>query len=342
MNSILVRKVWAICAILSATGVETLALSSPSHLEKLILSGQVDSARNLSESALKKNPDSQEARFLAAKLSLDGKKSHRLFRGVADGKKKGPEHGESLYRTAQYFYAVGQYHMAIPYFRDYLRQYPEGDWMEPAHYWMSHACLIFAQANSPGKNDYIDSSRIYLEGLHKKITPGNYYHALAWEGLARTSLAQGDTAEALRSGRIALESAPDDARPALLLLLTRIEGPGSQAGSRLAALLRTQFPGAVETGLLPQQTQAPGASQPERVKDGPYVLQVGAFSQMENARNLETRLRDLGHQADIIRDLDGKRLYRVFVGGFPTRIDAETWAERHLSPQGWQALAIRR
>ncbi len=329
--------------LLLTVGLNTAGMANPSHSEltELVRSGFLDSARTINGTALKANPEDPGTRLLAAKLSLEGTKAHQLFRGLADGKNPGPEQAESLYRTAQYFYATGRYHMAIPYFRKYIQLHPQGDLMEPAHYWMAQACVIYSQQNSPDKADYLDTSRVYLNSLQKNITVGHYYHSLAWEGLARTALAQRDTLEALRAYRLALESAPDDVRPTILFLLARLEGFDSPEGRRKVSLLRSSFANSLETGLLPSPVGSPGVPSWNENASQAFTLQVGAFSQAANAQNLESRLRRLGLSPRIVRDVAEKGLYRVYVGEFASQAEAKAWSDTRLIPQGWDAYVVK-
>jgi hypothetical protein len=158
---------------------------------------------------------------MAGKLSPQGKASAEHFQRVLESGRPGPEAEESRFRLGQYHYAAGKYHLAIPYFREYVRRYPQGDWQEPALYWMGRACLALAQSR-PDRAAYLDSGLAYFQRLRDLGPPDGYYHALALEGIAKARLARGDREGAWQAAQGALEKAPEDERASILLLAAQL------------------------------------------------------------------------------------------------------------------------
>lgn len=191
------------------------------EIRSLARRGHFDSALALCRQALESDSGDVYARFMAGKLSPQGKASAEHFKRVLESGKPGPESEESRFRLGQYHYAAGKYHLAIPYFREYVRLHPRGDWQEPALYWMGRACLALAQSR-PDRAAYLDSGLAYFQRLRDLGPPDGYYHALALEGIAKARLSRGDREGAWQAAQGALEKAPEDERAAILLLAAQL------------------------------------------------------------------------------------------------------------------------
>ena len=213
----------------------------------LVRKGLFDSALALCRRALEADGSDAFAAFMAAKLSPSGRESSEFFSKAQRLSPDSPEAEESLFRLGQYHYAAGKYHLAIPCFRDYLRLFPLGDWIDPAHYWMGNACLAFVQAR-PEKADYLDTGAVYLQRMLDGIKSDNYYRSLALEGIAKIKAAKGDREGARASALSALEIAPEDEKASILLLAAQMR-PGSEGKEYLRTLL-SRYPQSPEVGYL--------------------------------------------------------------------------------------------
>ncbi len=72
-----------------------------------------------------------------------------------------------------------------------------------------------------------------------------------------------------------------------------------------------------------------------------YAVQAGAFSAAERAFSRASRLRDEGRQAYVQSgQADGRLVYRVLMGAYPTRAAAEKRADG-LADDGWEAVVRR-
>lgn len=96
----------------------------------------------------------------------------------------------------------------------------------------------------------------------------------------------------------------------------------------------------------PSSTPAPATASPAGIEpqaSGPYVVQAGAFGQAENADRDALRLRQNGWDARVHSgtNSDGRDVYRVWIGFFPTKPDAQAFIAQHreLLPG---AIAVRR
>ncbi|HNS72796.1 MAG TPA: SPOR domain-containing protein [bacterium] len=82
-----------------------------------------------------------------------------------------------------------------------------------------------------------------------------------------------------------------------------------------------------EPAVSPRQKAAPG---PAAAKPF-YSIQVGAFSQRENARTILSGLEKVGYEGSIVEKKVGNRLFHaVWIGSFPDRESAEDYAKRFI------------
>lgn len=234
-------------AALSPTGASPSAKSVTSaelreEIRNLARRGLLDSALALCRRALEIDSTDTFARFMAGKLAPEGKASAEYFKRVVEAGRPGPELEESRFRLGQYHYAAGKYHLAIPYFRDYLKLHPKGDWKEPTLYWMGLACLALAQSR-PDRAAYVDTGMAYFQRLLEASPPERYYHALALAGVGKARMAQGDWTGAWEAVKGALEKAPEDEKAAMLLLAAQLRRPTDRAEERaLLVRLATEHP----------------------------------------------------------------------------------------------------
>jgi DedD protein len=76
--------------------------------------------------------------------------------------------------------------------------------------------------------------------------------------------------------------------------------------------------------------------------DAPWTVQVGSFSQNDNAEALAAKLRELDYPAYVSRYNDGDRVhYRVRVGGFPSRDAAQNRADAISAKTGEPARPVQ-
>jgi cell division protein FtsN len=212
--------------------------------------GLLDSAFAACKAALAGNPEDPFLLLMMGKLGTDGKQSAAYFKKAVQYGGASPEAGESLFRLGQFNYAAGHYHTAIPYFRDYLRQFPKGDWREPAHYWMGNACLSLAQGRSD-KAAYLDSGAVWFQKLLDASKPEDYYYPLALEGLAKAKAAKGDREGAWKAAQSALEKAPEEEQSPLLLLSAQLrQGVDRDEEKNLMARLISLYPQSPEARYL--------------------------------------------------------------------------------------------
>lgn len=82
---------------------------------------------------------------------------------------------------------------------------------------------------------------------------------------------------------------------------------------------------------MPVETPAPQRETPRseaaREQAKPYTLQIGAYTNPENARSQQSYFSLLGHQVEIRRERVRQTLfYKVYLGSFATRAEAEQFA----------------
>ena len=183
--------------------------------------GLLDSAFGLCAIALDSAPNDPFLLLMMGKLSPGGKESSEYFKKAVKAGGNSAEAEESLFRLGQFHYATGKYYLAIPVVRDYLRLFPKGDWKEPAAYWMGNACLSLAQGRTD-RAAYLDSGAAWFQKLLDRTRPGDYYHPLALEGLAKVKAYKGDREGAWQAAKTALAIAPEEEQSPLLLLAAQL------------------------------------------------------------------------------------------------------------------------
>jgi cell division protein FtsN len=191
------------------------------EITSLARKGLLDSALGLCAIALDSAPNDPFLLLMMGKLSPGGKESSEYFKKAIKAGANSAEAEESLFRLGQFHYATGKYYLAIPFFRDYLRLFPKGDWKEPAAYWMGNACLSLAQGR-PDRAAYLDSGMAWFQKLLDRTRPEDYYHPLALEGLAKVKAFKGDREGAWQAAKTALEKAPEEEQSPLLLLAAQL------------------------------------------------------------------------------------------------------------------------
>lgn len=212
--------------------------------------GLLDSARAAAVKALAAHPDDAFLLLLLGKLSPSGQESADYLQKAIKAGGNSPEAEEALFRLGQYTYATGKYYLAIPDFRDYLRRYPKGGWKDPATYWMGNACLALTRSRGDRTN-YLDSGETWFAKLLDGTKPGDYYRPLALEGLAKAKAGKGDREGAWQAASQALEKAPEEEKPPLLLLGAQTrQGVDRGMEKSLLSQLITKYPQSPEARYL--------------------------------------------------------------------------------------------
>ncbi len=212
--------------------------------------GLLDSARAAALKALAAHPDDAFMLLLIGKLSPAGQESADYLQKAIKAGGNSAEAEEALFRLGQYTYATGKYYLAIPYFRVYLRTYPQGGWRDPATYWMGNACLALVRSRGD-KTSYLDSGEIWFAKLLDETKPGDYYRPLALEGLAKAKAGKGDREGAWQATTQAMDKAPDEEKPSLLLLGAQTrQGVDRGAEKSLLSQLIANYPQSPEARYL--------------------------------------------------------------------------------------------
>jgi cell division protein FtsN len=225
------------------------------EITSLARKGLLDSALGLCSIALDSAPNDPFLLLMMGKLSPGGKESSEYLKkaikaGTGNAGANSAEAEESLFRLGQFHYATGKYYLAIPFFRDYLRLFPKGDWKEPAAYWMGNACLSLAQGR-PDRASYLDSGAAWFQKLLDRTRPEDYYHPLALEGLAKAKAYKGDREGAWQAAKTALEKAPEEEQSPLLLLAAQLrQGVDRNEEKAYMALVVGRYPQSPEARYL--------------------------------------------------------------------------------------------
>ena len=349
-------------ATFCVTALPAMAVSADSlrqEVSRLASQGRLDEALDQVERNEDALPASWNAMF-RGKLELDGDKASRGYKAASADSSPPQMRGEALFRQGQYQYASGRYNFAIPQFREYLAHYPSGAWSEASAYWMAYSCIQLVRQNS-GKDAYLDTAQAYLRKLEFRGRNG-YYWPLARAAQARVLLMRGDTVGAQRALRDARSKSPVEELPGVLLLSLQSEKSGTSTGPWEDSL-RWGYPLSPETRLIgaprarpvkPAASVIPAPAGKDRVStppvtpkptpqisSGSWSLQLGVFSQQDNARNL---VKDLAAKniAARIEPMQGRTgsLHRVLVGSFANEAAATAEGKRSLKPNGYEYRAV--
>ncbi len=327
--------------------------------------GKLDQALDLVDRRAADLPAVWAAMF-AGKLEIDGESAARGYLGASADSAPEQMRGEAIYRLGQYHYAAGRYHLAIPQFRAYLARFPEGGWSQESAYWMAHACVRLAQQRSD-REAYLDTALTYLHALEAKGR-AVYYWPLARAAQARIYLLRGDTVAAARALRDARSRAPAEERPSVFLLSLQAEPHSPEAGAWEDSL-RWNYPLSPEAGLLargatgatdapteppasaavpvpvtvpipvphiPAHSTPPAPATPSARAHGSHTLQLGAFSQPENAERLRAELATKRIPARVEPLRSGNRtLFRVLAGNYPDAATAQQEGKKIFAPLGY-------
>jgi cell division septation protein DedD len=117
------------------------------------------------------------------------------------------------------------------------------------------------------------------------------------------------------------------------------ERPAAAAATAADAAPTPATPVTRTPSVTAQPAEEPVIPQP----DGPYVVQIGSFGQAENADQEAARVTQLGFKAlvKVGNTSDGTIIYRVRIGYFKSRGEAETFIKQNKSHMGG-AIAVHR
>lgn len=336
-------------SVRAAPTAAALADSIRGEAGRLAADGKLDEAQALVKRHGVDMPAVWRAMF-AGKLEADGEASARGYAGAAADSAPEQMRGEATFRLGQYHYAAARYHLAIPQFRAYLARHPNGLWSQESAYWMAHACLQLVK-QQPARVAYLDTALTYLRLLESK-GPKAYYWPLGRAAQARAYMARGgvgDTAAALRALQGARGRMPPEETPGLLLLSLRAD-PANPAAGAWEDSLRWNYPLSPEALSLsrPAARQTPVAETPRPAPQAPpspgsgtHILQLGAFSQIDNALRLQAQLADKRIVARVEPLRVGSRtLHRVVTGDYPDALTAQREGKRLLDPWGFSFRVV--
>lgn len=325
--------------------------------------GELDSALALAKKSIGGLPPAT-ANLLLGKLELQGEASRKNFEAVSKDSSTASTfvRSEALFRLGQYHYAAGNYQLAVPQFREYLKQDPRGAASHAVLYWMAHACLQLAQQQA-AKKSYLDSGLHYVELLEIRSRPNGYYMPLALNIKSRLLIARGqtsDTITALAALRESRARIPSEELPGNLLLSSRaakIANP--EAARKWEDSVLWDFPSSLEAALLsaPAPIVNPGSPKslhdsvlapfPSPVpspKSARFTLRLGVFSKEKNAEEMRKRLsrKNIHVRVEEV-NLGKNRTYRVLSGNYPDSATAKKEGIRIFKPLSYpfQVLSLK-
>jgi len=200
----------------------------------------------------------------------------------------------------------------------------------------------------------LDSARLYLNTGDMEKARGHAESAyLADPGnpavklIYAQTLTDGSDAKKLYEELAADPGAPDSLRAAACGRLAgayRLAGDSARASDMEKRAMAALSPSA--SALAPKDTErtapantarpaAPSAEKPEARVDTVFALQVGSYADYANAKSRQEQLMKLfDHVRMQDAMVDGRTVYRVRIGSFTTREEAQAYGRRNMKNRG--------
>jgi tetratricopeptide (TPR) repeat protein len=237
-------------------------------------------------------------------VQADGHRAAHLYRRVAsDTGAAGTVRSEACARLGDFRYAAGEYDEACGWYKEAWTLDPR-----PGFARLYARCAI-------ARGD-IEEAEAVLVPLTHSDEPS--ISAMSWYYLGSASMARGDYGQAVK----------------YLANASRGSGEEFAAAARAAAGEATAL--STDTKTERQAFADTAERQPGgKTGPGPYSLQVGAFGSVENARRFREEMKEKVDDVTISSTTaGGVTLYRVRIGSFRSREDAEVFGAAKLKKHG--------
>jgi len=246
-----------------------------------------------------------------------------LFKKIIQTAPQHPLAAQALFEIAQYNYAIGYYHTAIQLYQDLINTYPNSKVCHQAIYWCAASYLAIRQ---PSK-----ARQMYEKYLARYSALTELVHL----GIGDSYFIEKEYEKALRAYQMLIRLYPQGSSlPAAYKRMAdcyRILGRDDKA-QELENKLKQKYPQSIYTQLVkPTATITqinPIPETPEPAQQN-YVIQVGSYSQQNNALALKMRLKKLGYPVKIsVKIINAQQYYRVWVGPYPDKKTAKKIANK--------------
>ncbi len=322
---------------------------SEDHVRQMAKSGELDSAFRVCQAELKKNSSNYFCLNMSGKLAIQGKFSQANFDKILNSKSPPLNFKEeALFKSGQYFYALGSYLRASQLFARGQSVSSNRDSKIQSTYWLGQSQVNLGYT----KPDYLDSAETTFIGLLKDLRSADYFYALALEGLAKVRISKGEWTDADETISMALEYAKPDQRSGLAGLKFRIAEGNNQRPlmKSLAKDLLTQYPLSMEanyiSGKYPQMVSKLALSaptqenrpQPKTVQSAGirgFCLQIGAFSSRARASEVQSEHAAKGLKTHVkAKETSTGKIFTISTQSFPTRKEALQFGQKKLKALG--------
>jgi len=301
-----------------------------SILEK-IERGRIDEARDEIGQASTAAVRDGNLLFFQALLEPNGETS-RQFLDASMKAGLAPEHLErNVYLSAQYYLAEENYEKAIATARAYLQRWENGKYRSQILRLAWHAY------NREGQRE--NASRLN-NNLVRENRGGLYSH-LAEIDRAYMMYRDKDYIEAQNICRRLTNSEYPEASSSAMYLLSKyaIEQNRIDDAILYYNLLRERFDNAVGLADLVDRfanlSGLAGDASAERITGSVYSIQVGVFSEKDNAEDYARHMKKYGEKVETDSKLvSGKKYYVVYVGKFLSTADALSFKTRLETAEG--------
>jgi tetratricopeptide (TPR) repeat protein len=334
----------------------------------LIENGKLDEARARINTYRRSNPADPFPVLLLARMDPDPDISQALYREceLLALKMKRPDRelaSEAVFSRGEILSASGKDSLALDLYEKFVIDYPLSSFYPEAM--LRLGGIMIGAGNLTGARDS------YLKCYER--APKGSLRARAATGVMECHAAEEKWAEVLTQGRNVLEEEDENEgsipRALELMSLALQKGGSPDNAEWYKNRITDLYPGSVQARIitkeivprkapdvqvegketlaeetsslsLPSSQTPPQQAAPPSTREM-FTIQVAAFGNRENAYNLLLKLRNEKFESRVESvTISGKVLYRVFVGRYATRTDAESVLGRISAVTGNKAIVI--
>ena len=320
--------------LLLSLAVSTYAEAQKDYDEALTLyrSGKVDEASKLLDTFITMYPDDPlmpNAVFYRAELEKDGELAFDYYKRIVVEYADSDLADNALLKIIQFYYSQGLYRKAKDGYEQFMDNYTESDVLDEAQYGLGETLLKMQQID--------DAMLAYQKVIEKH--PLSEWFSWSQYAIGLAYIIKEDYSSALRELQTVITKYPDaQLMPQTLYKQAEcyVKLGESEEAEKIYQEIIDNYPNSNEAMLSQEYTSESTTIGTTTVaSEGFYTIQVGSFTDLDNAKELETNLKEKDYNVVIdITEVKGAKRYRVQVGAYPTKEEAIAKAEELKKNEG--------
>jgi len=297
-------------------------------LKYFVETNELEKAREFLISFLESNPQSREALFYLGKIHFDGDSSLKYLSQAIDLTQRGEKSAEALLWMSKHSFLNASYSVTLEQTIEFRKRFKQSLFM-PEILWLSGCSYLVS--------GYTDSAEQQFGRVLEEF-PGSKWASWALLGLGDCFFFKKEFDQAIHQySRLIDQYTDSDALPLSLISLCRsyIEIKDGDNALLYYNLYQDRFP----PGILEQEkvidrirvelSEKIKKEKRERRKPDKYTIQVGLFSDKDQADREYRRFESRGYTSRILDvTQDGKTFWRVEVGIFDSQKNAESFKNK--------------